>query len=56
MNSIALTGEGGGKVGELCDILIEVPSKVTPRVQELHLAIYHYICEQVEFHLSEVAA
>lgn len=55
MKSIALTGEGGGKVGELCDVLIEVPSKVTPRVQELHLAVYHYICEQVEFHLSEVA-
>ena len=33
------------------NILINVPSNVTPRIQELHLPIYHYICEKVENNL-----
>ena len=51
MQTIALTGEGGGKLATVADILIEVPSRSTPRVQELHLPIYHYLCEQVELKL-----
>jgi len=53
MPTIALTGEGGGKLAEVADILIAVPSRSTPRIQELHLPIYHYLCEQVELNLSE---
>jgi len=53
MQTIALTGEGGGKLATVADILIEVPSRSTPRIQELHLPIYHYLCEQVELNLSE---
>jgi len=48
MKTIALTGAGGGKLAPVADLLIDVPSNVTPRIQELHLPIYHYICEQVE--------
>jgi len=48
MNTIALTGEGGGPIGAAADILIAVPSKVTARVQEMHICLYHYICGQVE--------
>ena len=48
MKTIALTGKGGGKVANHSDILINVPSTVTPRIQEIHLPIYHYICERVE--------
>lgn len=51
MLTIGLVGKGGGKMAELCDTMIDVPSNVTPRVQELHLPIYHYICEQVENNL-----
>ena len=51
MQTIALTGEGGGKLATVADILIEVPSRSTPRIQELHLPIYHYLCEQVELKL-----
>jgi len=53
MQTIALTGKGGGKLATVADILIEVPSRSTPRIQELHLPIYHYLCEQVELNLSE---
>ncbi|MDX1959185.1 MAG: SIS domain-containing protein [Leptospiraceae bacterium] len=45
---IGLTGLGGGKMKELCDILIDVPSTSTPRIQELHIMLYHYICERIE--------
>ena len=53
MQTIALTGKGGGKLATVADLLIEVPSRSTPRIQELHLPIYHYLCEQVELNLSE---
>jgi D-sedoheptulose 7-phosphate isomerase len=52
MNTFGLTGEGGGKMAPFCDVLIDVPSRITPRVQELHAILYHYICEQVETALS----
>ena len=48
MKTIALTGKGGGKVATQADLLIDIPSTVTPRIQEIHLPIYHHICEQVE--------
>lgn len=48
MATIALTGEGGGAVAGLCDVLLYVPSKSTPRIQEAHLLILHMIAEAVE--------
>ena len=48
MITIGFTGAGGGKLAQYSDILIDIPSKTTPRIQELHLPIYHYVCEQVE--------
>lgn len=48
METIGLTGEGGGRMAEQCDVLLDVPSKETPRVQEMHIVLYHFICEQVE--------
>lgn len=46
--TIGMTGEMGGKMRELCDILINVPEKRTAFVQELHLPVYHVICMMVE--------
>ncbi|MDY0104547.1 MAG: D-sedoheptulose 7-phosphate isomerase [Lentimicrobium sp.] len=46
--TIGLTGETGGKMASLCDIIIKVPSKDTPRIQEAHITIGHIICELVE--------
>ena len=48
MLCIAFTGETGGKMKEHCDILINVPSKDTPRIQEVHMLLGHTICELVE--------
>ena len=46
--TIALTGDGGGRCAELADVLLDVPSKISPRIQESHVVIYHIICELVE--------
>ncbi len=46
--TLALTGSSGGKLGELADVLINVPEKETYKVQEYHLPVYHYLCAQTE--------
>jgi len=48
--TIGLTGESGGKMKEICDVLINVPEKRTAFVQELHLPVYHTICMMIEEH------
>jgi D-sedoheptulose 7-phosphate isomerase len=48
MITIAFTGSSGGKMRDLADILINVPSIDTPRIQESHIMIGHIICEIVE--------
>lgn len=48
---IAMTGETGGKMKEMADILLNVPSSDTPRIQESHIVIGHLICELTENHL-----
>jgi D-sedoheptulose 7-phosphate isomerase len=45
---IAMTGETGGAMKEYADILLNVPSKDTPRIQESHIMLGHIICELVE--------
>lgn len=47
---IGLTGETGGKMKGLCDILINVPGRRTAFVQELHLPVYHLLCLAIEHH------
>jgi len=47
-NIIALTGKDGGKLKNLCKILLNIPSKETPRIQEGHRTVIHIICEFVE--------
>lgn len=46
--TIGLTGKTGGKMKDFCDVLINVPEKRTPYVQELHLPVYHVLCMMVE--------
>jgi D-sedoheptulose 7-phosphate isomerase len=50
--TIGLTGEGGGKMAELCDIAICVPSKNTARVQESHITLGHILCSLIESALA----
>ncbi len=54
MITISFTGENGGKMKELSDILINVPSTDTPRIQESHITIGHIICELVESKIFNV--
>lgn len=51
MTTIGLTGEGGGQMAGVSDVLIDVPSHSTPMIQQVHICLYHYICEQVEARL-----
>jgi len=51
LKCICLTGATGGRMTELADILINVPSTDTPRIQEAHILIGHIICELVESEL-----
>lgn len=48
---ISLTGEGGGKLKDLSDILLAAPSQVTYQIQELHLPVYHALCLSLESEL-----
>lgn len=45
---ISLTGSTGGKMKDMSDLLLNVPSTDTPRIQECHIMIGHIICELVE--------
>ena len=44
----ALTGERGGVLRELCDLLVNVPSEDSQRIQEAHITIGHILCALVE--------
>jgi D-sedoheptulose 7-phosphate isomerase len=46
--TVGFTGEGGGEMAPLCDILLRVPSDATPRIQEGHEVLGHAICALVE--------
>ena len=45
LQTLALTGSGGGKLAELADILFAVDSRVTARIQESHITFGHILCE-----------
>jgi len=45
---VGLTGESGGKMRDVCNICLRVPSASTPRIQECHILIGHTICELLE--------
>jgi D-sedoheptulose 7-phosphate isomerase len=53
MKTIALTGEGGGRLGALSDYLFAVPSRSTPLIQQAHLCLYHYLCQSIEAELAD---
>lgn len=48
LRTIALTGASGGRLKELADVVICVPSDNTQYIQETHLAVEHIICHLVE--------
>ncbi len=48
MKTIALTGQGGGNLAPLADYLFAVPCRSTPLVQQVHICLYHYLCDAIE--------
>lgn len=46
--TVGITGEGGGRMAEVCDVCHRVPSRSTPRIQEMHIALGHSLCEWIE--------
>ena len=46
--TVGLTGAKKSKMDKVCDIVINVPSQITPRVQEIHILIGHILCDIVE--------
>lgn len=48
LKTIGLTAGQGGRIADLCDVLLAVPLTGTARIQEVHLVTYHAICAAVE--------
>jgi len=46
--TVALTGNDGGKMAQMADIALVVPSNSTPRIQEVHILIGHILCDIIE--------
>ncbi|MDY3279228.1 MAG: SIS domain-containing protein [Eubacteriales bacterium] len=46
--TIALTGQSGGRLSGMADLLLNVEAQETYRVQELHLPLYHQLCMRLE--------
>ena len=53
IKTIALTGNDGGKMADKADMLLNVESKTTARIQETHITICHIICELVDHMLFQ---
>jgi D-sedoheptulose 7-phosphate isomerase len=45
---ITLTGKDGGKMKNLGDVNIVIPSNDTPRIQEMHIMVGHMICALID--------
>ncbi len=48
MKVVGFTGDTGGKMATICDVLINVPSAITPHVQESHITLGHILCDIIE--------
>ena len=46
--TLGLSGRDGGKMNELCDVNLVVPSDDTPRIQEIHILFGHILCQIVD--------
>lgn len=57
ITTVGFTGNGGGKMRDLCDYSVIIPSDVTMNIQECHLALEHIFCLAVEhFYFGDMLA
>jgi len=47
-NRLGFSGRNGGKMNEVCDINLIIPSDNTPRIQEMHILFGHIICQAID--------
>jgi len=52
---VGFTGQNGGKLKDLCDLCLRVPSTDTPRIQEAHITVGHILCAIVEQAVAQPA-
>ncbi|MBI1214907.1 MAG: SIS domain-containing protein [Alphaproteobacteria bacterium] len=52
ITTVGFTGETGGKIAPLCDILLNVPSTTTARIQEMHITLGQMFCGALELNLG----
>lgn len=53
LKTIAMTGQEGGRLKALADVLIASPGLDAPSAQNVHVVIYHYMCEIIERQLGQ---
>jgi D-sedoheptulose 7-phosphate isomerase len=46
--TIGFSGESGGRLAEVCDLTLKVPSGDTARIQEAHILVGHILCELLD--------
>jgi len=51
--TLGFTGGSGGKMKDVCNACVRVPSSDTPRIQECHILLGHILCELVEARMAE---
>jgi len=51
--TLGMSGKNGGKMNEVCDINLIVPSDDTPRIQEMHILLGHTLCQIIDNELSK---
>lgn len=54
LKTIGLSGKDGGKMADLCDVLLVVPSNTTARIQEMHITLGQMLCGALEKTLNLV--
>jgi D-sedoheptulose 7-phosphate isomerase len=52
LKTVAFTGGSGGPIGAAADVHVNVPHGVTPRIQEVHRALIHAVCDLIESQLE----
>ena len=48
MTVVGMTGAGGGRLADLCDVLVRVPSERTFMIQQVHITLGHILCLMAE--------
>lgn len=56
MFTVGFVGGNGGEMAEMCEICITVPSDVTARIQECHILLGHWLCDELERRCGNVSA